>query len=245
MNHNSNNHSITIKLSENMTSQNKKVQNNKVKDDHNTSKSEQTPPPHNTSSTKILTRSMTAQQLAEQQQQQSRTKIMYFADLQARVLPIINEWAQTPEAKEHEFYQDWKTKWKDKITMEHGFSLLKKTLGFHTMEDYHDMLLQCPAIPTKLHLQYNADEKKIYFTERTVAPTNSFTTETQTMEPTPKETESNPPIADLTDMPLPPRKTYHTSIEEYSFALFQHTVIPIIRTWASTTEASHHHFFLT
>ncbi len=107
------------------------------------------------------------------------------------------------------------------------------------------MLLQCPAIPTKLHLQYNVDEKKIYFTECTVAPTNSVTTETQIQEPTPKEIESNPPNADLTDTPLPPRKTYYTNIEEYSFTLFQHTVIPFIRIWASTTEAPHHHFFLT
>jgi hypothetical protein len=164
MNQNYNNQNITIKLGELLS--NKNESNDKITNDQFTSKTEQNSRPSNTPSTKILTHSMTAQQQAKQQQQLSCTKIMYFADLQACILPIIMEWAQTLDAKDHAFYQDWKTKWKDKITAEHGFSLLKKTLGFQTMEDYYEILLQCPAIPLKLHLQYNADEKKIYFSER-------------------------------------------------------------------------------
>jgi hypothetical protein len=181
---------------------------------------------------------------------------MYFVDLQACILPIIMEWAQTLEAIEHEFYQDWKTKWKDKVTIEHGICLLQKTLGFHTMEDYYEILLQCTAIPIKLYLQYNVDEKKIYFTEHNVIAADSVPTKAQKNlcsldhieESAPEDIKIYPtdlPNSDFMEKSQPPRKTYYTSTEEYSFALFRHILFPIIRTWANTMKVPNHHFFLT
>ena len=100
------------------------------------------------------------------------------------------------------------------------------------------------------------DEKKIYFTEHNVIAADSVPTKAQKNlcsldhieESAPEDIKIYPtdlPNSDFMEKSQPPRKTYYTSTEEYSFALFRHILFPIIRTWANTMKVPNHHFFLT
>jgi hypothetical protein len=123
----------------------------------------------------------------------SGTDVKTFKELQATVVPIINHWAQTQEARSNTFHQVWLTSWKSRIYVSTTFSVVKRYLRIKNLKQYHDHIRQCPAIVQNLETEYDSTDQRIRYRPKQVAANETMTSVT-----------TNPPVTTTAEVNTPP-----------------------------------------
>ena len=106
--------------------------------------------------------------------QVSGMDVKTFKNLQATVVPIIINWAQTQEARSNTFHQVWLTLWKSHVYVSTMFSVVKSHLRIKNLKQYYDHILQCPAIVQNLETDYDSINQHIrYHPKQSAHPLSS------------------------------------------------------------------------
>jgi len=143
-----------------------------------------------------------------------------FKQLQTIVVPIVNGWASTIQARSHPFHQIWLTAWKGSIYSSTTFTVVKRQLRIKNLKQYHDIILQCPAIVQTLDTVYDSIAQRIHYRQKQVTATVSVTTMSEpiisdqtTASPTPNNIK---PEVIISDNPtsLPMRQTSQETANE-------------------------------